>query len=159
MAVNALGERLEQERAKSGLGHTEFARDVLGIDHGQLSRYINDGVVPVRSTMRQIADGLGVPVTDLEALVPERPRRKRDTSPLEQARELIRDVVQETLAQMGHPRAALSIAAAVTAFDDAVEGLPPDEREAILPPHFRDGLHQVRRRILTGERAAPPRRS
>lgn len=81
-------------------------------------------------------------------------------------RDLIRDVVHETLAQMGHPRVAGAeppalIEWAATLLEEGIKGLPPERRDELIPDGFRDDLRQVRRGVLAGEgdAAGPPRTS
>lgn len=73
--LNRFAQRLEDERAKRGLSLTEFARDVLKVPLPNVSKYINTDRHPERPQMRQIAAALGVPVAELDALLPEKPPR------------------------------------------------------------------------------------
>lgn len=148
MPVTQLGERLEAERAARGLTLTEFARDVLGIDQSLASRYVNGRQLPGMRNQRKIRDRLGIPPAEFEALIAASESPAAPESP---ARELIRATVQETLAQMGHPRVAITLEQAFQTVQEAIEALSPDEQDALFPPSFRDGVRRVRRHVLADE--------
>lgn len=60
------GERIKRERVERGLGLQEFAR-LCGVDAGNLSR-IERGLSGARMvTLRRIAAGLKVPLTEIAA--------------------------------------------------------------------------------------------
>lgn len=75
--VNRLGELLEAERSRRDLTLTDFARDVLGLDHSQVSRYINGVQSPARRTVRKIAAALGVTVGEIDAMLAEADAARR----------------------------------------------------------------------------------
>lgn len=76
-AVNRLGELLEAERAKRDMTLTEFAREVLGVDHGMVSRYVNGVTQPGRRTVRKIAEALGVTVAEIDEMLAEEDAKRR----------------------------------------------------------------------------------
>lgn len=77
LTARPFGDFLEGERAKRGLTLTEFARDVLGIDHGMASRYVNGLATPGRKTLRKIAAALNGSVAELDALIEEQEAARR----------------------------------------------------------------------------------
>lgn len=88
--MSKLGELLEDERAKRDLTLTDFARDVLGIDHSLVSRYINGLQSPSRRTARRIAERLGLTPAQMdELLTPD----ESDADTLDGAKELLLDAV------------------------------------------------------------------
>lgn len=95
MPVNPLGELLERERAKRDRTLTDFARDVLGIDHSLVSRYVNGVQSPSRRTVRKIATALEMAPADIEALLGHDEPEADDRATLEDAKELLLDAVDD----------------------------------------------------------------
>jgi hypothetical protein len=167
VASNPFAEWLVRRMAERGVRNNHLASAMtakgLKMSKSMVSSYRSGATLPDPDSSDKLADFFDDDRSVVWGYVrAARVLREEPTPPAPadaSARELIREVVHETLAQMGHPRMASALTEVVVAFGDAIEALPPAEREALLPPNFRDGLQQIRRRILAGERDAPPRNS
>jgi transcriptional regulator with XRE-family HTH domain len=104
--MSKLGALLESERAARDLTLTDFARDVLDIDHSLVSRYVNGHQSPSRQNARKIADALARPRTEIDALIEADGggQRRRPAAGDAATRDLIRLTVLETIEQMDRRR-------------------------------------------------------
>lgn len=146
----SLRERIEAEIRARDVTLRAFA-DQVDIDSAILSRFLTGKQKSLsRGTARKLGAALGISASDMDTLLaPSDERATPDTA----TRELIRETVHETLAQMGYPRVAPADALLAegeiyaAAFDAAIRDLPQEYR-ARLPVLFRDELRRRRREIV-----------
>lgn len=121
---------------------------------------------PRHETIQKVATALDVTAEDLTSTAtdvavvaipaPTSAVRAAVESETDATRAFIQNVVQETLAQMGHPRVAeldgpALIKWAVDLLERGIVGLAPARREQLVPASFREDLLHVRRTILAAE--------